>query len=91
LTGLRVLRPATGWIRYGAGVLLVVVAVAVFALIPNSKHKALSTTQSSAFGPVCASSGHLVSVVRVERAAGPDRRAIYRVHCSGGLTTRVAR
>jgi hypothetical protein len=86
-TGPQDLAPLKGWMRSAAGVLVVVVAVVVFALIPGSKRRTLSPSQRQ-FGPICASSGHLDSVARVGRT---NQATIYRVHCSGGLTTEVAR
>jgi hypothetical protein len=76
---------------HALGVLVVLAAVAVLIAIPNGKHQRLSGQQRSRFSPVCASSGHLVSVTDIGPAARPGRRRIYRVHCSGGLTTNVAR
>jgi hypothetical protein len=75
----------SGWGRYAIAALVIVAAGVVLALLPSSKHKALSQSELRRFGPVCASSGHLVSVARV----GGHGRATYRVHCSGGLTTVV--
>ena len=70
---------------------VVVAAVVVFAVVPKGTDKTLSQAQLRQFGSVCASSGHLSSVVRVGHAPAGDGSAIYRVHCSGGLTTEVAR
>jgi hypothetical protein len=83
------------WQRRGAGyaigVLVIVVAAVVFALAPSSSRRTLSRAQSRQFGPICASSGHLVSVVEVGPTSGAPRRTIYSVHCSGGLKTQVVR
>jgi hypothetical protein len=81
-------RPAA---RYAIGVLVIVVAVLVVAAIPGSQSKTLSGSQLRQFGPICASSGHLVSVVEVGRTNVAPRRTIYSVHCSGGLKTQVVR
>jgi hypothetical protein len=79
------------WRHFLSAALVIVAAVVVLALIPEGTHKTVSQAQRRRFDPVCASSGHLVSVVRVDHAVRPDRGTIYRVHCSGGLTTEVAR
>lgn len=79
---------ANTWARLAVGGFVVAVAVVVLvALGSQSGHSKLSQSQLREFGPVCASDGRIVSVRKVNRGGA----RLWRVRCSGGLVTDVAR